>query len=71
MPASLCALISPPSRVCVSSQVWAGNPARKLRDLRPQERDYLRNLPQRYVEQGAAHQEVMNLLKMKQEEFSS
>ncbi|GFH30552.1 gamma carbonic anhydrase 3, partial [Haematococcus lacustris] len=28
-----------------SGEVWAGNPARKLRALKPQEKEYLRNLP--------------------------
>lgn len=53
-----------------SGEVWAGNPARKLRDLKPQEREYLKSLPQRYAEMAGRHQQVVDLLHMKQEEFS-
>lgn len=53
-----------------SGEVWAGNPAKKLRDLKPEERDYLRNtLPARYTELASEHKEVMSLLKLKQEEY--
>lgn len=51
-------------------QVWAGNPAKKLRDLKPSEREHLRSLPSRYTELGGKHGEVINLLRLKQEEFS-
>uniref|UniRef100_A0A7S0RQY0 Gamma carbonic anhydrase n=1 Tax=Chlamydomonas leiostraca TaxID=1034604 RepID=A0A7S0RQY0_9CHLO len=54
-----------------SGEVWAGNPAKKLRELKPAERDYLRSLPGSYTALGGQHQEVMDLLRMKQEEFSS
>ncbi len=54
----------------VRLQVWAGNPAKKLRDLKPSEREHLRSLPSRYTELGGKHGEVINLLRLKQEEFS-
>ncbi|KAL6758020.1 trimeric LpxA-like protein [Haematococcus lacustris] len=54
-----------------SGEVWAGNPARKLRALKPQEKEYLRNLPVRYTEMGSEHGQVMKLLRMKQEEYTS
>mmetsp|Transcript_9283 Transcript_9283/g.19842 ORF Transcript_9283/g.19842 Transcript_9283/m.19842 type:complete len:232 (-) Transcript_9283:381-1076(-) len=53
-----------------SNEVWAGNPAKKLRDLKPAEKDYLRNLPQRYMELSGQHQEIMDLLKEKQEDYT-
>ena len=52
-----------------SNEVWAGNPAKKLRDLKPGEAAYLANLPQRYVDLGAQHSEIMALLRVKQEEY--
>jgi len=30
-----------------SGELWAGNPARKLRDLKPDEQQYLASLPER------------------------
>lgn len=52
-------------------QVWAGNPAKKLRELKPAERDYLRSLPGNYIALAGQHQEVMSLLRLKQEEYTS
>lgn len=52
-------------------QVWAGNPAKKLRDLKPQERQYLQDLPTRYTGLAGQHKEIMHLLKLKQEEYSA
>eukprot|EP00798_Chlamydomonas_sp_ICE-L_P025117 gene25117-10758_t len=43
-------------------EVWAGNPARKLRDVKPAEREYLMTLPTHYVERSKEHAEVMELL---------
>lgn len=54
-----------------AGEVWAGNPAKKLRDLKPAEREYLRTLPQRYTELAEKHSQVTDLLRMKQEEFSA
>jgi carbonic anhydrase/acetyltransferase-like protein (isoleucine patch superfamily) len=50
--------------------VWAGNPAKKIRELRPAEREYLRTLPVRYKEMASQHAAVMDLLRIKQEEYS-
>ena len=44
------------------NEVWAGSPAKKLRDLKPEEKDYLVNLPLKYREMSASHEEVMNIL---------
>ena len=53
--------------VVPSGEVWAGNPAKKLREIKPSERDYLRSLPQRYVEISKEHEEVQELLHKKME----
>ncbi|GAX74770.1 hypothetical protein CEUSTIGMA_g2217.t1 [Chlamydomonas eustigma] len=52
------------------NEVWAGNPAKKLRDLKTSERDYLRSLPERYRELSGQHKEIMELLELKQHEYS-
>lgn len=57
--------------VIPSGEIWAGNPAKKLRALKPQENEYLQNLPGKYVELAGEHQEIAKLLKLKQEEFYS
>lgn len=46
----------------VAGQIWGGNPARKLRELKPEERQYLTRLPARYTELAAQHQEVLGLM---------
>jgi hypothetical protein len=53
--------------VVPSGEVWAGNPAKKLRDVKPSERDYLRNLPNRYIDISKEHQEVLDLMYRKME----
>lgn len=52
-----------------SGEVWCGNPATKMRDVRPNEIDYLKSLPVRYVELAGQHQAVMQLLRDKQAEY--
>jgi carbonic anhydrase/acetyltransferase-like protein (isoleucine patch superfamily) len=44
-----------------SGEVWAGNPARKLRDLKPQEREHLQQLPTKYTSMAAQHEQVSRL----------
>ena len=56
--------------VVPSNEVWAGSPAKKLRDLKPEEKDYLVNLPAKYREMSASHQEIMDILALKMAEFS-
>lgn len=56
--------------VVPSGELWAGSPAKKLRDLKPAEIEYIRNLPTRYTEMASEHSDVMSLLKFKQEEYS-
>ncbi len=52
------------------NEVWGGNPAKKMRDLKPEEKDYLRNLPSRYTEMAAQHKAIMSLLEEKQADYS-
>lgn len=40
------AVLEPGVTVC-SGELWAGNPARKLRELKPEEKAYLETLPAR------------------------
>lgn len=40
------AVVGPGSTV-PSGELWAGNPAKKLRELKPEEQEYLNTLPQR------------------------
>ncbi len=49
-----------------SGELWGGNPARKLRDLKPEERTYIEKLPGRYRELAAQHQEVLALASARQ-----
>lgn len=34
--------------VVASGELWAGNPAKRVRELKQEERDYLESLPGRY-----------------------
>ncbi|MEW5299494.1 MAG: hypothetical protein WDW38_004465 [Sanguina aurantia] len=52
-----------------AGELWVGSPAYKLRDVKPQEIDYLKSLPVRYVELAGQHQAVMQLLRDKQAEY--
>jgi len=56
--------------VVPASEVWAGSPAKKLRDLKPAEKDYLCSLPERYRELSGQHKEIMDLLELKQNEYA-
>lgn len=44
--------------VVPSGEVWAGNPAKKLRELKPHEREHLQQLPGKYTSMAAQHEEV-------------
>ncbi|KAG2482359.1 hypothetical protein HYH03_018709 [Edaphochlamys debaryana] len=55
--------------VVPSGEVWAGNPAKKLRDVKPGEEEYLRSLPGRYKELAGEHSQIMKVLKLKQKEY--
>jgi gamma-carbonic anhydrase len=47
-----------PGATVPSGELWAGNPARKLRALKPEEAQYLETLPSRYTELAAQHEKV-------------
>eukprot|EP00775_Hariotina_reticulata_P007155 gene7155-7370_t len=53
-----------------SGELWAGNPARKLRDLKPEEQQYLSSLPERYKELAGQHKQVLQLMHLKMEQFT-
>uniref|UniRef100_A0A7S3QRY5 Gamma carbonic anhydrase n=1 Tax=Dunaliella tertiolecta TaxID=3047 RepID=A0A7S3QRY5_DUNTE len=53
-----------------SGEVWAGNPAKKLRDIKPEERTHLKDLPAKYADMAGQHEEIIKLLKMKQQEYT-
>ncbi|GIL47122.1 hypothetical protein Vafri_4033 [Volvox africanus] len=57
--------------VVPSGEVWAGNPAKKLRDVREGEVEYLKSLPGRYTELAGEHKGVMQVLSLKQREYYS
>jgi carbonic anhydrase/acetyltransferase-like protein (isoleucine patch superfamily) len=48
------ALLTPGKRV-PSGQLWAGSPARHVRDLRPDELEEMAYLTRHYVKLGAAY----------------
>lgn len=63
------AIVEPGGRV-PSGEIWGGNPARKLRDLKPQEKQYLGSLPQKYCELAAQHSTVLAHLHSQVEKIS-
>jgi carbonic anhydrase/acetyltransferase-like protein (isoleucine patch superfamily) len=52
------ALVTPGKRV-KKGELWAGSPARKLRDLGPDDLAMIERLPGRYAELGAEYRERM------------
>ncbi len=62
-------MLEPGTRV-PSGEIWGGNPARKMRDLKPNEKQYLESLPQKYVELAEQHQSVLDHLNSKVEQIS-
>lgn len=53
-----------------SGELWGGNPAKKLRDLKPEEKTYLKTLHLRYQELGHEHNEILKLMRAKMEEYT-
>ncbi len=51
------ALVTPNKRI-PSGQIWGGNPAKYLRDLRPEEREFIAISAQNYVELAAEYREI-------------
>ncbi len=50
------ALVTPGKRV-PSGELWAGSPARPMRDLRPDEREYIEDAARRYARLGRTYRE--------------
>lgn len=48
-----------------SGELWAGNPARRVRALKQEEKDHLEALPDRYKELAGQHKEIMQHLQLK------
>lgn len=55
------AVVSPGTTI-PSGELWAGNPAKKLRELKSEEKAYLEALPTRYQQLAGQHKEVLKLL---------
>lgn len=51
-----------PGAAVASGELWAGNPARKLRELKQEELEYLQSLPGRYQELAGQHQKILQHL---------
>ncbi|KAI8473967.1 MAG: trimeric LpxA-like protein [Monoraphidium minutum] len=56
--------------VVPSGELWGGNPARRLRALKPEEDEYLKNLPQRYQELAAEHRDALALARAKMDRLA-
>jgi carbonic anhydrase/acetyltransferase-like protein (isoleucine patch superfamily) len=53
--------VVPPNTMVPSGELWAGNPARKLRDLTPEQRARLHHQSSEYVVVATRHRPVMEL----------
>ena len=50
-----------------SGELWAGNPAKRLRELKPEERYYLEELPARYKDLSGQHKAVLDMMQKNME----
>eukprot|EP00877_Chromochloris_zofingiensis_P012295 jgi/Chrzof1/7319/Cz02g19080.t1 len=48
-----------PDTIVPTGELWGGNPARRLRDLKPEEKRYLNHLPDRYAELAKKHRDML------------
>jgi carbonic anhydrase/acetyltransferase-like protein (isoleucine patch superfamily) len=62
--------VVPAGATVPGGELWGGNPARRLRDLKPEERDYLEALPQRYQELAAQHKDALALVRAKMDRLA-
>eukprot|EP00882_Tetradesmus_deserticola_P001619 GHRQ01001745.1.p1 GENE.GHRQ01001745.1~~GHRQ01001745.1.p1 ORF type:complete len:228 (+),score=72.96 GHRQ01001745.1:123-806(+) len=60
-----------PGAAVASGELWAGNPARKLRQLKQEEQDYLKSLPARYQDLAGQHKKILQHLNHKIEKISN
>lgn len=54
-----------------TGELWGGNPARRLRALKQEEKDYLESLPARYQELAGEHKHVLQHLRHNMEVLTS
>lgn len=52
-----------------SGELWGGNPATKLRDLKEAEKTYLQKLPGNYVDLARDHQEVLDMIQKRMDQL--
>lgn len=45
-----------------SGEVWGGNPATKIRSLKPEEAEYLKTLPAAYTREATQHMDILGAL---------
>lgn len=55
--------VVPAGATVPSGELWGGNPARKLRDMKPEEARYVQALPDKYVDLAAQHASVARYLR--------
>lgn len=60
-----------PGAVVPGGELWGGNPARRLRALKPEEADYLADLPRRYQELAAEHKGALALARAKMDRLAA
>jgi len=63
--------VIPAGATVPSGELWGGNPARRLRALKPEEADYLAALPQRYQELAGQHRDALALVRAKMDSLAS
>ena len=47
-----------PGKIVKTGQIWAGNPARYLRDLTTKEKDYIKTSAQNYIDLGQEYKKI-------------
>lgn len=62
--------VIPPGATVPSGELWGGNPARRMRALKPEEAEYLEKLPQRYQELAKEHQGALALVRAKMDKLA-
>jgi carbonic anhydrase/acetyltransferase-like protein (isoleucine patch superfamily) len=55
--------VIPENATVPSGELWGGNPARKLRAMKPEEVKYVDNLPSKYVDLAGQHKSVVSYMK--------
>jgi carbonic anhydrase/acetyltransferase-like protein (isoleucine patch superfamily) len=63
--------VVPAGATVPGGELWGGNPARRLRDLKPEEKEYLEALPRRYQELAGQHRDAISLVRARMERLSA